>query len=148
MRHLPLWIFVAGTILVVLPAGASERDDVLGKWLVEDKSGVIEIFKCKDKYCGRTVWIKPTADHPDPAKKLDVQNPDPKKRSQKLLGKTVLWGLTYDPEERNFTDGSIYNSRNGKVYSCRVTLKSANELHLRGFIGISLIGQTTVWTRR
>ncbi len=148
MRFLISWTLVPVFLLAAVAVHADGGDAVIGKWLVEDKSGVIEIYKCGKKYCGKTIWIKPTPDAPDPSVKLDVHNPDPKKRTEKLLGKTTLWGLTFDPEDKEWEDGSIYNSRNGKVYRCRVTMDSQNKLKLRGYIGISLIGQTTVWTRK
>ena len=43
--------------------------------------------------------------------------------------------------------GHIYDPENGKDYKCKMTLASADVLRVRGFIGISLIGRTEVWTR-
>lgn len=132
------------------PLTADGAADIVGTWLVEDKTGKIQIFKCGDKYCGKTVWIKPTKEHPNPQEILDVHNPNPEKRTRKILGKTMMWGLTYNRDDRRWEGGSIYDNRKGKVYSCQATLRAGGkELLLRGFIGISLIviGQTTVWTR-
>jgi uncharacterized protein (DUF2147 family) len=42
--------------------------------------------------------------------------------------------------------GYAYDPENGKTYSCKMTL-NGNKLDVRGFIGISLIGRTTTWTR-
>jgi uncharacterized protein (DUF2147 family) len=44
-------------------------------------------------------------------------------------------------------DGTIYDPENGKTYRCKITLESPNRLNVRGFVGISLFGRTTVWTR-
>lgn len=143
-RLTPLLLAV---LLFPVSGRSAEPDAIVGTWLVEDKSGKIQIYRCGQKYCGKTVWIKPTADHPDPKNKLDVHNPDPQKRGQKLWGKTVLWGLSYDSDDDRWEDGSIYDSRRGKVYRCQVSMKESGKLHLRGFVGISLIGATTTWTR-
>jgi uncharacterized protein (DUF2147 family) len=48
---------------------------------------------------------------------------------------------------KSWEDGTIYDPNNGKTYSCTIKIKKANELEIRGFIGISLLGRTTVWTR-
>lgn len=128
-------------------AAQADGPDIIGKWLVEDKTGIIEIFKCGEKYCGKTIWIKPSAEHPDTSKIVDSKNPDPKKRTAKIIGKTILFGLTYNADDKQWENGSIYNSLNGKTYSCKITMEGKDKLLLRGYIGISLIGQTTVWTR-
>jgi uncharacterized protein (DUF2147 family) len=44
-------------------------------------------------------------------------------------------------------DGKIYDPKNGKTYSCKMTLEG-NELKVRGYVGFSLLGRTTVWTRK
>ena len=94
-------------------------------------------------FSSRTRWVK----QPDPERILDVHNPDPKKRHKKILGKTILWGLTYNPDDKRWEDGSIYDSRRGKVYRCQVTVQGPSKLLLRRFVGISLLGKTTTWTR-
>ena len=44
-------------------------------------------------------------------------------------------------------NGRIYDPNKGKTYSCKAKLKG-NELHIRGFIGVSVFGRTTVWIRK
>jgi uncharacterized protein (DUF2147 family) len=43
--------------------------------------------------------------------------------------------------------GKLYDPEKGKTYSGKITLVSPNQLDLRGFIGISLLGRTSKWTR-
>jgi len=147
-KHIHIFAGFAFFLFLASSAYAQNTDAVLGVWLVEDKTGKIEIFKCGSKYCGKTVWIKPSADNPNPSLLTDTKNPDPAKRNQKLMGKTIMWGLTYNEKDKRWDNGSIYDSRSGKVYSCHITAEGSNKLLLRGFLGISLLGQTTVWTRR
>ncbi|MBI4832212.1 MAG: DUF2147 domain-containing protein [Candidatus Lindowbacteria bacterium] len=40
----------------------------------------------------------------------------------------------------------IYDPKNGKTYSCSAKLDK-DKLYIRGFIGVSLLGRTTVWRR-
>ncbi len=44
-------------------------------------------------------------------------------------------------------DGKIYDARSGKDYSCKMTLVNKNELGVRGFVGFSMLGKTSTWTR-
>ena len=43
--------------------------------------------------------------------------------------------------------GTVYDPKSGKTYSGKMTLVSPNKLDMRGFVGISLFGRTTTWTR-
>jgi len=58
----------------------------------------------------------------------------------------IVWGFKYKGKNR-WVKGKIYDPDNGKTYSCKMKLVD-NELKVRGFIGISLFGRTTVWTKK
>jgi uncharacterized protein (DUF2147 family) len=77
--------------------------------------------------------------------KFDWRNPDAAKRSRALLGVPLLNGFTYSGDDV-WEGGTIYNPDDGKTYKCKMTL-NGNRLDVRGFIGISLFGKTTTWTR-
>jgi uncharacterized protein (DUF2147 family) len=50
-------------------------------------------------------------------------------------------------ENNLWENGKIYDPKNGKDYSCKITMIDNNKLDVRGFIGISLLGRTETWTR-
>ena len=77
--------------------------------------------------------------------KVDRENPDPQLRSRSLNGLVILWGFKY-AGDGVWEDGRIYDPRDGKTYKCKMTLEGST-LKIRGFIGISLIGKTNVWTK-
>jgi uncharacterized protein (DUF2147 family) len=145
------FVFTIATVVVgslPMTSTADGATAIIGAWLVEERTGKIEIFRCKETFCGKLVWIKPSAEQPNPEEIRDIHNPNPNKRSRKVLGSTILWGLTYDNDDHRWEDGQIYDNRTGKTYSCQVTLASGGQkLLLRGFVGISLLGKTTTWTR-
>jgi uncharacterized protein (DUF2147 family) len=145
--QLSAFALLLSAAMLPLKSSADESDGIVGTWLVEDKTGKIRIFRCGDKLCGKTVWIKPTKENPNPENTLDVRNPDPSKRAQKVVGLTMMWGLSYDPDDKEWESGYVYDSRGGDVYRCQITMESADKIRLRGYIGISLLGKTTVWTR-
>lgn len=123
------------------------QDKILGNWLSEEKDGRIEIYKTGDKYSGKLVWGKDLveADGKTPRKdRTDTKNPDAKLKSRPLLGLVLLTNFTYDDGE--WTGGKIYDPKSGKTYSCTMKLKG-DKLEIRGYIGLSMFGRTTVWTR-
>ncbi len=120
-------------------------DSITGDWYSDKKESVIRIEKRDGKYYGKLVWLQEPNVNGQPKK--DDHNPDEKLRSQTILGLTIIRDLEYD-EDNEWEDGAIYDPRSGKTYSCEATLEDMNTLHLRGYLGISLIGKTTVWTRK
>jgi uncharacterized protein (DUF2147 family) len=89
------------------------------------------------------VWLK----DPNPGGKpaVDKDNPDSKLKSRPLMGLNLLEGLKFD--SGMWEDGTIYDPKTGKTYSCQVTLKSKDVLEVKGYIGFSLIGRTVEWTK-
>ncbi|MGH8159925.1 MAG: DUF2147 domain-containing protein [Rhodanobacter sp.] len=124
-----------------------------GNWLVESRDAIIHIGRHGDQYEGRIVWqLHDTygpEDGPDLNGKIvtDRNNPDVALRSQPLTGLRLLWGLRYNEDRHMWVDGHVYDSDNGKTYHCRVRLLDHDRLNLRGYIGISLFGGSTTWTR-
>ncbi len=115
-------------------------DAILGVWFNEEKDGKIKIYKEDGKFFGKIVWHKTGPD----ISEYDDKNPDPKLRTRKKVGMVILKNFEYDDGE--WTDGKIYDPKNGKTYSCIIKLQDDGSLYVRGYIGISLIGRTTYWT--
>jgi uncharacterized protein (DUF2147 family) len=138
-------------LVMAMPVWAGS-DDILGSWLNQDKDARIEIYKCGSDYCGKIVWLKEPV---YPAKssegtpgtpKVDSKNPDASHRRAPLIGLQLIEGFQFAGGNL-WKNGRIYDPDSGKTYSAKATMVSPNELDLRGFIGISLIGRTEKWTR-
>lgn len=122
----------------------AQKDRVEGLWYNQEKTSKIQIYKAIDgKFYGKIVWLKEPNKNGKP--KVDENNPSDKKKNLPLMGLLVLKGFSKDGDEM-YEDGTIYDPKNGKTYDCKITYKG-NELAIRGYIGISLIGRTTTWTR-
>ena len=120
--------------------------DLVGEWLVSEKTAVITFFADGDKFYGMTSWMnKPKDDNGN--LRTDIKNPDPEYRSRPLLGALLCKNFVYDGDGV-WVDGTVYDSRSGKTYNAKITMKDINTISLRGFIGISLIGGSTTWTRK
>ena len=133
-------------VMMVLSAVtyAQKADDILGVWFTEGGKSKVEITKKDGKYSGEIIWLK-TPNREDGTVKLDRENENEKLRTRKILGINVIQDFEWDDDE--YEEGTIYDPENGKIYDCEITWENANTLNVRGYIGFSLLGRTTVWTR-
>ncbi len=136
--------------LALLPAlaaaqSAGKADAILGTWFNEEKDAKIEVYKQNGKYFGKVIWLKNPLDAAGNPK-TDVENPDPELRKRPRLGLNVLTNLAFKKGVK-YEKGKIYDPKSGKTYSCQAELAGNNKLKLRGYIGVSLVGRTSEWTR-
>jgi len=127
-------------------APAPSPDAVLGVWKNGEGTGMIQIYKQGDKYFGRIVWLQ-VPNNPDGTPRTDVNNPEEKMRKSPLKGLVNMRDFTHSGEGK-WASGRIYDPKNGKDYSCEMTLTDPNTLEVRGFIGVALFGRTDVWKRQ
>lgn len=121
-------------------------DDLLGIWLTGSGKGKVEIFKRGEQFHGKIVWLKEPTNAANNKPKTDLKNPDKSMHTRPILGIHNLWGFVYKGDN-TWDGGHIYDPNNGKVYKCVITLKDKNNIDVRGYIGITLIGRTDSWTR-
>ncbi len=124
--------------------GPKEPDTPLGTWMNEEKEARFEIFRCGNKLCGKITWLKEPLRNGKP--KLDDQNPQPKLKSRPILGMVFMQDFEYQGNNK-WDDGTIYDPKSGKTYSCYLKVIGPDKLEVKGYIGISLIGRTQVWSR-
>ena len=117
----------------------SQDTRVLGIWVTEDNLGKIEIYKQGNKFFGKIIWAK------DP-EKLDLNNPNEKLRNRKVVGVEILKDFVFS-EKNTWNNGTVYDPKNGKTYSCIMKLRNEKELEIRGYIGFSWIGRSSIWSR-
>jgi uncharacterized protein (DUF2147 family) len=141
-------------ILVSLGAGSAwavEADDILGSWLTEGGNSCVEIFKKDDLYFAKITSLREPnftegeVEGMDGKPRVDIHNPDESLRDQSLIGLELMKDFEFNGKQ--WVDGRIYDPDNGKTYKCKMTLKEGGILHVRGYVGISALGRTTVWTR-
>ncbi|MEB0280624.1 MULTISPECIES: DUF2147 domain-containing protein [unclassified Mucilaginibacter] len=125
-------------------ASAQNADAILGRWINPSGEGQVQILKKGNKYYGKLAWMK-FPNEADGKPKLDNQNPDKALQSRPKLGIELLKYFVFDGDNA-YENGSIYDPKNGKTYSCKMTLNGDN-LKIRGFIGIALLGRSEIWKR-
>ena len=143
---------LASLVLLASSAFGGSPDAVTGTWTTSENKAKIEIFKCGSNYCGKIIELKeaiyPANDKKGMAgqTKVDRENPDAQLKSRPIVGMQMLDGFSYSGDNC-WEGGTIYDPKNGKTYKCKITLAESNQLKVRGFIGVSLIGRTETWTR-
>lgn len=133
----------------LIPTASATEAAVEGRWLTEEKSGVVEIYRCGDgALCGRLVWLrmKPTDQKQNP-EALDLRNPQPALRNRPLCGLIIMWGFRQEQGQNQWSGGSLYDPESGNTYSGKIALEPNGTVHLRGYIGVSLFGRSEDWTR-
>jgi uncharacterized protein (DUF2147 family) len=143
-------------LFVALPLLAGDGDVITGVWATDPEGGGgqahIEIVAVDGKYSGKIVWLeKPlyTAEDEDGEEgepKVDKNNPDPGLQSRPIMGLELMSNFEYDGKG-TWKKGTIYDPDNGKTYKCKLRIGDNGELLVRGFIGVSLLGRTSQWTR-
>ncbi|MDR0367639.1 MAG: DUF2147 domain-containing protein [Bacteroidales bacterium] len=129
----------------------SKADRICGLYYVEDpetgEGSQIQIYKTSNGlYEGKVVWMQ-YPNLPDGKPRRDVKNPDPQKRNQTNVGIVIVKGFVYDASDDEWENGSIYNPTSGKTYRCFMKFESDNKLKVRGYLGVSLLGKTIIWTK-
>lgn len=114
------------------------EEAIAGEWWTEQKDGRVKFVKHEDgTYKGILTWGKDA--------RKDQFNKDPKLRERPVIGIVLMWHLRYDDGE--YVDGHVYNPEDGGVYKMKAWMAGRDQLKIRGFLGISLFGQTQTWTR-
>ena len=117
----------------------SPADRIIGTYMTEGNKAKVTISKQGGKYYGTLIWTRR-------GDVLDSKNPDKAEQQKKLTGKIILRDLIHD-EGSDYKGAKIYDPESGKTYSCKATRLDNGDLKVRGFIGASLFGRTTKWTR-
>lgn len=136
------------TILIIvfnfLISVNGQDNRVLGKWkTVDDTDGrtksIVELYMKDGKLFAKVVELLPAA-----TTKVCVNCPG-EKSGKSLIEMDIVWNMS--PDGNQWSGGQIVDPKNGKVYSCQISLESEEKLKVRGFIGFSLLGRTQVWYR-
>jgi len=123
---------------------SAQADDITGIWVPAKGTSQVRIYKATNgKYSGRVEWKKEDKDE------LDVNNPEPGLRKNKIMGLVILKDFVYNSEKKQWENGTVYDPDNGKTYDCYMWFDGdRNKMTLKGYVlGMKFIGRSEVWTR-
>jgi uncharacterized protein (DUF2147 family) len=130
VRPLLLWCTVCWGV-AGQPAGAAQNSEIVGFWLVEDRTAVVEVELCgeaRSELCG-TLF---------PLARRDA---DPEHCGFPLFSGVRPAG----PKE--WRGGTIVDPRSGREYGVRARLEEEDRLVMRGYLLAPLLGRSQLWER-
>ena len=142
-KFVSLTLALASSAILSIAAKADEGSSPVGLWKTEDAQ--VEIFEADGKLSGKIAALNKEYTS-DGIEKTDISNPDPAKRSRPLIGLVFMTGFTPEGSGR-WDHGTVYDPKTGHTYASFLEYDGGNTIKLRGYIGISLIGRTAVWTK-
>jgi uncharacterized protein (DUF2147 family) len=133
-------------MLMALGSSAQNKDAILGRWMDDEQKTIIEIYREKDVFSGRIVWLKDSLDAYGNEVR-DVLNPNVKLRPRKVVGSIILTGFEWDGTDV-WKKGRIYYYHNGNEYNGKISVDEEGDLRLKGYYSILFfLGRTHTWTR-
>jgi len=127
------------SICSLASAQEAATEAVEGEWLKSDGDARIVLKVTDGVLNGHLSFVK------DPSSPFDVNNPDEALRKRPLLGLPLV--KDFNKDGKNWTGGTVYDPKKGKTYKGKIWMDGEEQLNMRGFIGVSLLGRSEEWTR-
>jgi hypothetical protein len=144
--------FALALLVAVSSAARADSDTeptATGFWELQNDDGKPKawfLFTEKDDvYSGRLVKAFKQPDEDKPPQTICVKCPGEKKGAH-IMGLTLFYNMKRDGLK--YRDGSVLDPRDGSIYHAQMDLsEDGQELSVRGYIGIPMLGKTQVWHR-
>ncbi|MFT3738758.1 MAG: DUF2147 domain-containing protein [Breznakibacter sp.] len=142
MKVLSIPLLLLWTGIVVAMQLRTEGDQIMGVWISTQRTSKIEFSKSGNHYSAKIVWLaEPNDASGNP--KLDINNPDARKRQNPLVGTVVIEGLHYS--ENAWIGGRLYLPKRGMYVNCSAAIIH-DTLKITGSKG--LFSDTKTWLKR
>ncbi|OGB20486.1 MAG: hypothetical protein A3I66_18375 [Burkholderiales bacterium RIFCSPLOWO2_02_FULL_57_36] len=139
---------VAVTAVLACGGALAQEASPVGLWKnIDDETGkpkaLIRITESNGELNGKIekLFKAPNEDQNPKCDKCEGARKD-----QPIVGMTILWGMKQDGTEYN--GGQILDPANGKTYKSKMAFADdSKKLHVRGYIGMPMLGRTQTWIR-
>lgn len=123
------WLKPCPLVLALLATTAAAASaGVFGVWATEKNHGRVLIEPCGAAICGRVIDGDQLRANPD---QVDIHNPDPEKRTRRVMGLLILDGYGGGPRE--WRGGRVYDPQTGdESHHSTLTLVAPDTLEVRG----------------
>lgn len=142
-----LWKTICGLAFAVscIPGAIAASQSPAGKWITfDDKTGEKRAVIAITDSGGVLTGVIETV-YPEPGDTGICSACPGAFKGKKIQGIRFLWGLKSEGNNE-WGNGSILDPKSGKIYRAKATL-DGNKLHVRGYLGVSLLGRTQTWVR-
>jgi len=148
--HQILSVFALALVVLAaaVPACAQQispkLQNAIGHWQIVNSNGTpggkAETYLQDGKLFGRVTEPRPGRTPKDVCDKCSGEY-----KNQLILG--MVFMRNFHPNGDDWVEGTVVDPENGKEYKGKIWTVGKDSLHLRGFIGISLLGRTESWAR-
>lgn len=145
--NMSLWKMICSLVFAVcyMSGAIAASESPVGTWTTYDdktgkKSAVVTIRDSGGVLSGVIDQI-----YPEPGETGMCDKCPGAFKGKKLVGMRLLWDLKKEGANE-WDGGSILDPRSGKIYKLKVTV-DGDKLHVRGYLGMSLLGRTQTWLR-
>ncbi|MDB5396100.1 MAG: hypothetical protein JWM91_3606 [Rhodospirillales bacterium] len=136
----------ASAISLLAGAAYADESSATGFWVTPNHGAVVNIAPCDGGLCGHLVGLRTDRNPGDVPR--DVHNSDTAKRNTSICGLGIMGDLKpVKGSPIKWQGGWVYDPESGSTYQAEMRLDGSDRLKLRGYLGISLFGQTQEWTR-
>ena len=146
------WLSILAVSLLAFVAVVASRaqelspklQNAVGHWQVVNSDGTpggkVETYLENGKLFGKVTEVRPGRTPHDLCDKCPGEA-----SKQLILGMVIL--RNFHPNGDDWVEGTVLDPENGKEYKGKIWSVGKDQLHMRGFVGISLLGRTETWTR-
>jgi uncharacterized protein (DUF2147 family) len=135
-------------LISVAVAGAQQLSpklqNAVGRWQIVNSDrtpgGKVETYLENGKLFGKVTELRPGL---APGALCDKCSGADK--NQPILGMVLI--RNFHPEGDDWVGGTVVDPESGWVYKGKIWAIGKDNLHLRGYVGISLLGRTENWVR-
>ena len=149
-RHKGLCAFALALFALLSVAGTGAQQlsqklqNAVGHWQIVNSDGKpggkADIYLENGKLFGKVTELRSGRTPHDVCDKCSGEY-----KNQLILGMVFLRNL--HPDGDDWVDGTVVDPENGKQYKGKIWAEGKDSLHMRGYIGISLLGRTESWVR-
>jgi uncharacterized protein (DUF2147 family) len=138
---------ILSTVLAWSSVSSAMAESLAGTtWVtIDDKTGKpraeVQLSEVNDVVSGQIISVYPQPGDTGICSKCPGAFKD-----KPIKGLRFVWGLKQKGNV-NWDGGSILDPKTGKVYRAKMMLKG-NQLYVRGYIGVSVLGRTQIWNRK
>jgi uncharacterized protein (DUF2147 family) len=147
IRHNALCVFALALTALLSAAGAQQLttklQSAVGHWQTYSDgkpAGTVETYLENGTLFGRVTQVRPGRTPQDVCDKCSGEY-----KNHLILDMVIL--RNFHPDGEDWVGGTAVDPENGKEYKGKIWSEGKDKLHMRGYIGISLLGRTEVWVR-
>lgn len=132
------------TLFITLLAFSGVQAQITGLWKSTDhedgtEKSIVRIFEKDGNYFGQVEKLLPAATI------THCTGCEGEMKDKSIVGMIIMENIK--KTKNGGEDGKILDPATGKYYSCDLELSGPDQLKVRGYVGLAMLGKTMYWKR-